>query len=34
MAEPQPLYDLMLTGARICDPASGFDRVCDLAVAV
>src|SRR5690349_20886181 len=25
-------YDLVLTGARICDPAAGLDRNCDLAV--
>jgi dihydroorotase len=25
-------YDLVLTGARICDPATGLDRRCDLAV--
>lgn len=27
------LYDVVLRGARICDPATGLDRVCDLAVA-
>jgi dihydroorotase len=27
-----PLYDLVLTGARVCDPANGVDRVCDVAV--
>jgi len=25
-------YDLVLTGAQICDPATGLDRTCDLAV--
>jgi predicted amidohydrolase len=25
-------YDLVLTGARICDSATGLDRHCDLAV--
>jgi hypothetical protein len=25
-------YDLVLTGARICDPATGLDRNCDLVV--
>jgi dihydroorotase len=25
-------YDLVLTGGRICDPATGLDRHCDLAV--
>jgi dihydroorotase len=25
-------YDLVLTGARVCDPATGLDRSCDLAV--
>ena len=25
-------YDLVLTGAQICDPATGLDRICDLAV--
>ena len=25
-------YDLVLTGAQICDPATGLDRSCDLAV--
>ncbi len=29
----QRLYDLVLRGARVCDPAAGLDRVCDLAVA-
>src|SRR5437016_7424781 len=32
MDHPHPHYDLVLTGGRICDPASGLDRVCDLAV--
>jgi dihydroorotase len=32
MADRQPPYDLVLTGARVCDPASGLDRLCDLAV--
>jgi dihydroorotase len=32
MAEDPPCYDLVLTSARVCDPASGLDRVCDLAV--
>ena len=27
-----PPYDLVLTGGRVCDPASCFDRLCDLAV--
>lgn len=27
-----PLYDIVLAGARVCDPASGLDRVCDVAV--
>jgi dihydroorotase len=26
-------YDLVLTGARVCDPAAGLDRICDLAIA-
>ena len=26
-------YDLVLAGARICDPATGLDRNCDLAEA-
>jgi dihydroorotase len=25
-------YDLVLTGARLCDPATGLDHKCDLAV--
>jgi dihydroorotase len=25
-------YDLVLTGARVCDPANGIDRVCDVAL--
>ena len=25
-------YDLVLTGAQICDPATGLDCTCDLAV--
>jgi len=28
----KPPHDLVLTGARICDPATGLDRICDLAV--
>jgi dihydroorotase len=32
MAGAEPLYDLVLAGARVCDPASGLDRVCDVAV--
>ena len=32
MTERRPLYDLVLSGARICDPANGLDRICDLAV--
>jgi dihydroorotase len=28
-----PAYDLVLTGARVCDPASALDRLCDLAIA-
>lgn len=33
MAEQDPRFDLVLAGARVCDPASGLDRVCDVAVA-
>lgn len=33
MAEPQSIYDLVLTGARVCDPANGIDAVCDIAIA-
>ena len=33
MADQQPVYDLVLTGARVCDPASGLDRIFDVAVA-
>jgi dihydroorotase len=29
---PDPGYDLVLSGARVCDPANGIDRVCDIAV--
>ena len=29
---PETAYDLALTGARVCDPATGLDRNCDLAV--
>ena len=32
MAEKQPLYDLVLSGGRVCDPSSGLDCLCDLAV--
>jgi dihydroorotase len=32
MAVDEPLYDLVLAGARVCDPAGGLDRVCDVAV--
>jgi len=32
MTEMQPIYDLVLSGARVCDPASGLDRVCDVAI--
>lgn len=32
MAETEPIYDLVLTGGRVCDPASRLDRICDLAV--
>jgi len=32
MADRQPIYDLVLTGARVCDPAHGIDRVCDVAI--
>jgi dihydroorotase len=33
MSDKQPIYDLVLRRARVCDPASGLDRVCDVAVA-
>ena len=33
MAVPQPIYDLVLTGGRVCDPANGVDKVCDVAIA-
>ena len=29
---PEAAYDLVLTGARVCDPATGLDRNCDLAI--
>jgi dihydroorotase len=29
---PETAYDLALTGAWVCDPATGLDRNCDLAV--
>src|ERR1700736_4109808 len=29
---PETAYDLALIGARVCDPATGLDRNCDLAV--
>jgi hypothetical protein len=32
MNASEAAYDLVLTGARICDPATGLDRNCDLAV--
>ncbi len=32
MADPQAIYDLVLSGARVCDPANGVDRVCDVAI--
>jgi predicted amidohydrolase len=32
MNASEATYDLVLTGARICDPATGLDRNCDLAV--
>ena len=33
MAEKQLGYDLVLSGARVCDPASALDKVCDVAIA-
>jgi dihydroorotase len=33
MADPQAIYDLVLSGARVCDPASDLDKVCDVAIA-
>ena len=33
MPDRQPTYDLVLSGARVCDPASGLDAVCDVAIA-
>ena len=33
MTGQQPAYDLVLTGARVCDPAGGLDRICDVAIA-
>jgi dihydroorotase len=33
MPGSQPTYDLVLSGARVCDPARGLDRVCDIAIA-
>ena len=33
MAQAQPIYDLVLSGGRVIDPASGLDRVCDVALA-
>lgn len=32
MADANPLYDLVLSGARVCDPANRVDRVCDIAI--
>ncbi len=32
MGEAQPLFDLALCGARVCDPLTGIDKVCDVAV--
>jgi dihydroorotase len=32
MNASEAAYDLVLTGARVCDPATGLDRKCDLAV--
>jgi hypothetical protein len=32
MNASEAAYDLVLTGGRICDPATGLDRSCDLAV--
>jgi dihydroorotase len=32
MNASEAAHDLVLTGARICDPATGLDRNCDLAV--
>ena len=33
MAVPQPIYDLVLAGGRVCDPANGVDKACDVAIA-
>ena len=33
MAGAAATYDLVLRGGRVCDPAQGLDRVCDVAVA-
>src|SRR5271170_5455530 len=32
MAQGGATYDLVLAGARVCDPANAFDRVCDVAI--
>jgi hypothetical protein len=32
MDNMKPPHDLVLTDARICDLATGLDRICDLAV--
>lgn len=32
MPVDQPPFDLVIAGARVCDPASGLDGICDLAV--
>lgn len=33
MADKQPIYDLVLSGARVCDAATGLDQACDVAIA-
>lgn len=33
MADATLDYDLVLSGARVCDPANGIDRICDIAIA-
>lgn len=32
MAGQAQIYDLVLTGARVCDPAGSLDRICDVAI--